>query len=108
MAIVDICAEITWLVKGRIGLSLEKRSADCIGTMITDVGIAVHAARMGVRIWRHARAAKSNAGAGFTTAFFVATNVLWVFEGALFWLRLARKRQPGPEWFQSWFELLCG
>ena len=108
MATLDICSGNSWLVKERIGLSFEQCSADCIGAMITDVGIAVHAARMGVRIWRHARAAKSNAGVGFTTAFFVATNVLWVFEGALFWLRLARKRQPGPEWFQSWFELLCG
>ena len=53
MATLDICSGNSWLVKERIGLSFEQCSADCIGAMITDVGIAVHAARMGVRIWRH-------------------------------------------------------
>eukprot|EP00520_Triparma_pacifica_P018648 CAMPEP_0118664696 /NCGR_PEP_ID=MMETSP0785-20121206/18173_1 /TAXON_ID=91992 /ORGANISM="Bolidomonas pacifica, Strain CCMP 1866" /LENGTH=341 /DNA_ID=CAMNT_0006558665 /DNA_START=158 /DNA_END=1180 /DNA_ORIENTATION=- len=83
-------------------VSFNTCASDCVGSTMTDVAIALHAAYMAYNIWR---ARPKMNGISFTLASYVLVNSIWSLEGSLFWLQPSGEKLP---WFldEKYFDFL--
>ncbi|GMH86629.1 hypothetical protein TrVE_jg10691 [Triparma verrucosa] len=90
---ISICAMNHFVVTEKLGVPYDSCTSDCVGSTVTDVGIAVHAAYMAYRIFRQR---PKFDGVSFVIASYVLVNSIWSFEGSLFWLQPKGRRLPNP------------
>ena len=87
------CALNHYIVTKIFSVPYDSCTSDCVGSTLTDMGIALHAGYMAYRIFQ--QRPKLN-GVSFTIVSYVLVNSIWSLEGSLFWLQPGGRRLPLP------------